>query len=552
MSTPDRPVGMPVRRGAAIPGDPSEDELAQHWSLSPVDLREVSRCRSADHKRRFALQLCMLRAHGRFLDDYRQAPLRIVNHLSRQLDLPPVLFLGPPGREQTEREQAQRIRRYLGLAVFDQDAAERLREWLRQGAAEGRSAAELLARAEDALRRRQIALPALSTLERVVNSVVAQATDDLFETIAARLPDKLREAIDLLLEVPSGDARSSLFRLKDYPRAPNAGVIKADINRWRLIRDLLGTETGLDDLDPRLVRHAGELGRRYNARDLRRFAPAKRYTLVACYLFEARKTLLDPIVEMNDLFLTALARRSRNAVEKQRKLLRRQARDGLRRVLGAVDALIEADGGQTIAAFREAIEAPRLGQAAAACRAYERLEQRGELDAILSRYGTLRQYLPSFFELPFQAAPGSEPLLRAIEIARALDAGSRAPLTPEDPSDFVPTGWRPYLAENGAVDRRIWETALALATRSALRAGGLFLSESREHVSFWNLIYDSRNWQEHRSHAYRQLDLPASPHDFLNRPVADFDMQRIPALELEPAVAHAGKPRAHRGRAAGR
>ena len=84
---------MPVRRGAAIPGDPSEDELAQHWSLSPVDLREVSRCRSADHKRRFALQLCMLRAHGRFLDDYRQAPLRIVNHLSRQLDLPPVLFL---------------------------------------------------------------------------------------------------------------------------------------------------------------------------------------------------------------------------------------------------------------------------------------------------------------------------------------------------------------------------------------------------------------------------------------------------------------------------
>lgn len=189
MSTPDQPVGMPVRRGGAIPGDPSEDELAQHWSLSPVDLREVSRCRSADHKRRFALQLCMLRAHGRFLDDYRQAPLRIINHLSRQLDLPPVLFLGPPGREQTEREQAQRIRRYLGLAVFDQDAAERLREWLRQGAAEGRRAAELLARAEDALRRWQIALPALSTLERVVNSVVAQATDDLFETIAARLPD---------------------------------------------------------------------------------------------------------------------------------------------------------------------------------------------------------------------------------------------------------------------------------------------------------------------------------------------------------------------------
>src|SRR5579863_2422834 len=116
---------------------------------------------------------------------------------------------------------------------------------------------------------------------------------------------------------------------------------------------------------------------------------------------------------------------------------------------------------------------------------------------VLSRYGTLRQYLPSFFELPFRAAPGSEPLLQAIEIARALDAGTRGPLTPEDPSDFVPAGWRPYLVEHGKLDRRIWEVALAFATRNALRAGSLFLSESREHVSFWNLIYDSRDWQEH-------------------------------------------------------
>ncbi|MBV8506511.1 MAG: Tn3 family transposase [Alphaproteobacteria bacterium] len=535
MSTPDPPLGTPVRRRPGILTDPSEDELARYWSLSPADLREVSQCRGADHKRRFALQLCMVRAHGRFLDDYRQTPLRIVNHLSRQLELAPVLFLGPPEREPTEREQAQRIRGYLGLSAFDQGTAARLREWLRLGAAEGRSTAELLALAEGALRRWQIVLPAPGTLERIVNSAAAQAMGELFEAIAAHLPGTLREAIDLLLEVPPGDARSSLFRLKDYPRAPNAGVIKGDISRWRLIRDLLSAGTGLDGLDPRLVRQAGELGRRYDAGDLRRFAPAKRYTLVACYLFEARKTLLDHIVEMNDLFLTALARRSRHAVEKRRKLLRRQARDGLHRVLGAVDALIEADGGQTVAAFREAVEAPRLAQAAAACRAYDRLEQRGELDAVLSRYGTLRQYLPSFFELPFRAAPGSEPLLQAIEIARALDTGTRGPLTPEDPSDFVPAGWRAYLVEHGKLDRRIWEVALAFATRNALRAGSLFLNESREHVSFWNLIYDSRDWQEHRPHAYQQLDLPTSPQDFLSRLVAD--------LERAARAAAAGLPR---------
>ena len=82
-----------------------------------------------------------------------------------------------------------------------------------------------------------------------------------------RLPPERRRAlvgsvISLLLEVPEGDARSSLFRLKDYPKSANAAVIKADIIRLRLIEDLLGTGGELDDLDPRIVRQLGELGRR--------------------------------------------------------------------------------------------------------------------------------------------------------------------------------------------------------------------------------------------------------------------------------------------------
>ena len=133
-----------ARRRLPIPVDPGEDELARHWSLTPADLAEIANCRGADQKRRFALQLCVLRGYGRFLDDYRQAPIKIVNHLSRQLGLAPVLFLDRSGREPTERVQAQRIRRYLGLSRFDRTAEDHLREWLREVAMEGRTAAELL------------------------------------------------------------------------------------------------------------------------------------------------------------------------------------------------------------------------------------------------------------------------------------------------------------------------------------------------------------------------------------------------------------------------
>lgn len=181
------------------PADPSEDELARHWTLSSADFAEIAHCRGPDHRRRFALQLCTLRTYGRFLDDYRQAPLKIVSHLSRQLDLPPVLFLDRPGRAQTERAQSLRIRRYLGLRSFDHVAAADLRDWLRQGAVEGRSAAELLARAEDKLRDWLVMLPAAGTLERIVVAEVTHATTSLFETVTSRLPASLRASIDLLV-----------------------------------------------------------------------------------------------------------------------------------------------------------------------------------------------------------------------------------------------------------------------------------------------------------------------------------------------------------------
>ena len=512
-----------ARRRLPVPIDPGEDELARHWNLTPADLAEIANCRGADQKRRFALQLCVLRGYGRFLDDYRHAPIKIVNHLSRQLELPPVLFLDRSGREPTERVQAQRIRRYLGLSRFDKTAEDHLREWLRGGAMEGRTAAELLILAEEKLASLQVMLPSVSTLERIIASVLAHSTTELFESIANRLPEKLRIAIDLLVEVPTGDARSSLFRLKDYPKSANAAVIKGDIVRLRLIEELLGNDGALDNLDPKIVRQLGQLGRRYDARDLRRFAKPKRDALVACYLVEARKTLLDQIVEMNDLFLTGMNRRSRNSVENQRKSLRRRSRDGLQRVLGAVDALVAAEGSQTITAFRDALGTPELIQAAIACRAYERLEERGHLDAMLARYSTLRQYLPAFFALPFQAAAGSETLLRAIEILRALDAGTRGVLTTDDPHGFVQADWRPHLITGGKLDRAIWEIALAFVVRDALRAGSLFLVQSRDHVSFWNLVYDDRKWQQNREQAYQRLDLPTDGRVFLTKLTAEFD-----------------------------
>ena len=72
----------------------------------------------------------------------------------------------------------------------------------------------------------------------------------------------------------------------------------------------------------------------------------------------------------------------------------------------------------------------------------------------------------------------------------------------------MPPAWRKFLLRgDGLLDRRAWEIALGFALRDALRSGDIYLPESRRHVSFWNLVYDERQWSQERRGAYQQLSL---------------------------------------------
>ena len=93
------------------------------------------RCRTDAPRRRFAVQLCTLRAYGRFLPEATPAPVTITNYLARQLDVPLVLFGEVPGRFATETEHLQRIRTYLGWRLFDDESrGRRLTSWSNQRA----------------------------------------------------------------------------------------------------------------------------------------------------------------------------------------------------------------------------------------------------------------------------------------------------------------------------------------------------------------------------------------------------------------------------------
>ena len=450
MSTAEEGLTSPLiltprqrRNPVVFPEDPTDEELARDWTLSEADQAEVLRCRTHRHRLSFAIQLCVLRAHGRFLADYEAVGVRITNHLCCQLDLAPVLFVNPPRREATDLEHEHRIRDHLGFRPFDQAAQDRLERSVHALAEQGHSVAEVFRRAEGLLRSWKIVLPAPTTLERTVASVTSRSRQDVIERIAERLPPQVRGAIDTLVQVAEGERRSELFRFKQYPPEANAVAILAHLDRLNRLRSLGVDQIDLTGIGPALVQELAQLTRRYDADDLKRLSPSKRYALVACFLAETQKTLLDQTVAMNDQYLTTMCRRSRNAFEAQHREFRRRVKRALETLLAAAEILVDPDQPREtiLDALDRRIDRDALRAARDDCRAFQRLEERGYFDELCARHAYLRRYLSAFFDLSFRGETGAGPLLEGLTLARALNRGERKGLPGDAPIQFIPAAW---------------------------------------------------------------------------------------------------------------
>ncbi|MDX2508976.1 MAG: hypothetical protein QNK28_05420, partial [Desulfobacterales bacterium] len=140
---------------------------------------------------------------------------------------------------------------------------------------------------------------------------------------------------------------------------------------------------------------------------------------------------------------------------------------------------------------------------------FKRLEERGYGDILLARYPSLRKYFSEFIKLPFAIEPGNEDLMAAIKTVIKLDAGELKSIPDKIPVSFIPKELRRALRDrSGKINRNAWEMGLALAIKDALRSGDLYLPQSKQHVSFWDLMLDETSWTSNREESFKELNQP--------------------------------------------
>jgi len=245
---------------------------------------------------------------------------------------------------------------------------------------------------------------------------------------------------------------------------------------------------------------------------MKRFKAHKRYALMVCFLLETRRVLLDHLIKMHDQYLMDLLRKSKRIHEDRHRALRKRQKKAVDTVLTATHVVLDWPDDQPLLKtdLWQRVSKTRLLESIEDLHRFKYLEERGYADIVLARYPSLRKYFSRFVCLPFEAKPGTEQLLDAIKLIRQLDAGVVNTLPRKTTTSFVPRElFRSLKGQKGKLRRSTWEIGVALAMKDALRAGDLYVPQSKRHVSFWDLMLSEQRWQDTRSTAFENLNLPS-------------------------------------------
>ncbi len=169
----------------AIPLD--RTDLTKHYILSAQDLSLIRRRRGAQNRLGLAVQLALLRFHGRALLPDETPPAELLAFLARQLGIPATSWTSYADRDETRRDHLAELQLHYGLRSFRIGQYRALGAWLFPTALQTNRGVVLVGAAIEELRRRSVLIPRLAVLERLCAEVVVRSERQLFQTLTLDL-----------------------------------------------------------------------------------------------------------------------------------------------------------------------------------------------------------------------------------------------------------------------------------------------------------------------------------------------------------------------------
>jgi hypothetical protein len=246
---------------------------------------------------------------GRFPERRSDIAQSVVAFVSRQIGVPPEIYLQQDWSDRTQRIQRAQAREYCGFHVFRGEDEATFVEWASERVVNPNPDAEVLKEAAYGhLRGLKLEPPRPDRLRRLLETAVARRQQRLVGATAARLSLPTRTALDDLVktgvaesdtnQMPLFPVRSELAAVKDGAGAVKVETVLEELNKLKNLRALELPENLFHDAPGKFVTHYRQRAATEPPRELRRHPPELRYTLLAALCWQRQREITDNLVEL--------------------------------------------------------------------------------------------------------------------------------------------------------------------------------------------------------------------------------------------------------------
>src|SRR6266567_2714983 len=502
---------------------PSNQQLAAYFHLDDADLELVKVRRAAHNKLGFALQLTTARFLGTFLTEPTDVPPNVVAYVAAQLGIRDVACLAEYGaRSNTAWEHAAEIRRVYGYREFrDPGVSLPVVRWLYTRAwlsAEQPSVLFDLATAW--LVERQVLLPGVSVLARLITRIRERANARLYRRLAGLPSAEQRDRLSHLLVVPAGSRRSPLDRLRRGPTQPTAAGLVDALRRLRDARALGGDDLELSNIPAGRLKVLARYASTARAQAIQRMPAERGMATLVAFACTLEASAQDDALDVLDRLLTDLLARV-DKQERQRRL----------RTIGDLDAaalllrdisLVVLDRATSDHTVRSEIfvrwPLERIEQAVTTVGALARPPENNLApETLLSRFSMVRQFLPLLLEtITPHPATGGQAVLAAWEFLHRIERNASAPMHEAPLRIVTPAWWRLVVRPDKTIDRRAYTFCALQATHAAFKRHDLYVMPSQRWGDPRAELLAPAAWQAQRTAVCRMLGLSEQPRQCWN------------------------------------
>ena len=502
------------RRYARFAGNPSPEQLAQHFHLDIAD-QEIIQTLRGDHNRLgFALMLCSARFLGAFPDSETEVPKPVRVTLARQIALEPDAPLsGYFGSRQRERHLAA-IQESYGFSDFLTEgyARFRLARWLYALCWSGDDhPGPLIERAISWLIANKVLLPGVTTLERFVGRIRDRARNRLWRRLVLGLNQDQRMRIAGLFDETETSSFSELDALRTAPTKRRPTEFLAHLDRLDAIRAFNLRPVSPKGVPAATLERLARVARVGKPSAIAALQEPRRTATVAALFYTLEANAQDDAAELAEALLTDLIKDA-EAADKIARLRSLRDLDAAALLLRDMGRLVFDEDDLPLDQWREALfeRLPRadLEAAMAEIDAVARPNDVRPYQELLRRWRRARKL---FFNIVTRIetgfSPNAEPLDEAIRYLKGVANWSNAAMR-DAPAQAVPKSWGAHvLDEDGRVGNpKAYVFAIIDTWRMALKRRDVFVKPGIRYGDPRRGLLDGATWQESKLMVCRALN----------------------------------------------